>query len=92
MKYILIVVSLLFSFSLFAEEPNKCLSPDNPKYKSVFTEYSNTSTGNLMVKHDEVFDVLCCCNTSMGQCCNYQSACLGLVRGCICDLSNTENQ
>lgn len=29
--------------------------------------------------------VLCCCNTYLGgQCCNFQTSCLGLVRGCIC--------
>ena len=87
MKSILVIVSLLFSMGLFADEPSKCLSPDNPKYKSVFIEQSNSSSGNLMVKHEDVYDVLCCCNTmSGGQCCNYQAACLGLVVGCVCDL------
>lgn len=33
--------------------------------------------------------VLCCCKTFTGQmCCNYQASCLGLVRGCVCDLQN----
>lgn len=34
--------------------------------------------------------VLCCCKTYTGQmCCNYQASCVGLVRGCVCDLGNS---
>jgi hypothetical protein len=33
--------------------------------------------------------VMCCCKTFTGpMCCNFQASCLGLVKGCVCDIQN----
>lgn len=58
-------------------EPNSCMSIEGAQ-QLAFSE--NTGAGN----------VLCCCRTMNGQCCNYVSFCGGFVPGCFCSGVHSE--
>lgn len=38
----------------------------------------------LSTPYNGATEVLCCCNTMNGQCCNWVSFCSGIVEGCVC--------
>lgn len=58
-----------------------------------------SSIGQPQTKMQEMPDgtlvqqVMCCCQNATGnQCCNFQSACLGLVKGCICMMNSLDSE
>ena len=60
------------------ERAQTCLSPE-----SLITNSEQTSDKRIAQQ------VMCCCRTLLSpMCCNFQTSCLGLVKGCICELEN----
>jgi hypothetical protein len=78
MKKLLLLCTLCLAFGLgsnvaYSSETSTCLSPDAPR--------SQTS---LQADGQVAQNVLCCCRTYQGQCCNYVSFCSGFIPGCVC--------
>lgn len=78
-------MAILFSLSglaVAAEQANQsCLTPDGQPQTTMQEMPDGTFAQQVM----------CCCQTFLKtMCCNYQSACLGLVKGCVCELNAPE--
>lgn len=70
---------LLLATTAIANTPEeaRCPTPDSGAYR-ISWERKETGTYELASA------AWCCCNTAVGQCCNYAPTCTPSVTGCAC--------
>lgn len=68
-------VSMVSAFATEAPQASQESSCMTQAQAEEFSKANPTQVAN---------QVLCCCNTGNGQCCNYQTFCGGFVQGCMC--------
>jgi hypothetical protein len=76
MRILVTLFALLLPMAALAGEQSQCLrASEAPARATVAVNGGLTN------------NVLCCCPTmNGGQCCKYQSMCMGLVMGCLCSM------
>ena len=85
--------NLIFVVMFFAASCGLAVSAE-PANQSCMTSEGKPQTRMQSMPDGTVAQqVMCCCQNVMGQmCCNYQTACLGLVKGCICQMNSPESE